>query len=156
LEGLIIRDIAPADLPDVLNIEKESFTTPWSIISFKYELREHYSILKVAVLNNMVVGYICVRTMLDITHILNLAVTPDYRRLGIGATLVYSAIDELIQSRPDVTFITLEVRKSSEALDLYKEFGFKEIGRRRNYYHKPIEDAILMGLELEQFAGLHN
>jgi ribosomal-protein-alanine N-acetyltransferase len=146
LEGLIIRDITPADLPDVHNIEKESFTTPWSITSFEYELREHYSILKVAVLNNMVVGYICVRTMLDITHILNLAVTPKLRREGIGSRLLNAALDELEHTQKEVDFITLEVRESSSAVKLYQKHGFRVIGKRNSYYSKPAEDAVLMGL----------
>lgn len=150
MEELVIRDMALADLPEVYNIEKEAFSTPWSITSFEYELREEYSILKVAVINNRVVGYICIRTMLDITHILNLAVTPGLRRKKIGSRLFQNALDELGQKQKEVDFITLEVRASSPAVKLYQKHGFKVIGRRKDYYNKPLEDAILMNLELEK------
>jgi ribosomal-protein-alanine N-acetyltransferase len=149
LEGLIIREMLPADLPEVYAIEKESFSTPWSLTSFKHELNQSYSILKVAVINGRVVGYICIRTMLDITHILNLAVTPGFRRRGIASWLLIEALDELTHSQKEDDFITLEVRASSPAVGLYEKHGFRVIGRRRKYYSKPVEDAILMGLDLE-------
>jgi ribosomal-protein-alanine N-acetyltransferase len=150
LEGLIIRGMAPADLLDVFSIETEAFSTPWSISSFRHELTERYSILKVAILNERVVGYICLRTMLDITHILNLAVTPGYRRRGIASWLLIEALDELSNRQKEADFITLEVRASSPAVKLYEKLGFRVIGRRKGYYHKPLEDAILMGLDVEK------
>ncbi len=152
MEGLTVRDMTYADLLEVQGIEKESFSTPWSITSFEYELRERYSILKVAAIHNHVVGYICIRTMLDITHVLNLAVTPDFRRKGIGSFLLEAALDELEHSQKEVDFITLEVRASSSALKLYEKLGFSVIGKRKDYYHNPHEDAILMGLTTEKIS----
>jgi ribosomal-protein-alanine N-acetyltransferase len=141
-----------ADLPEVHGIEKESFSTPWSITSFEYELRESYSILKVAAIHNHVVGYICIRTMLDVTHVLNLAVTPDFRMKGIGSFLLEAALGDLEHSQKEIDFITLEVRASSPALKLYEKHGFHVIGRRKHYYHNPHEDAILMGFNTENIS----
>jgi ribosomal-protein-alanine N-acetyltransferase len=137
-----------ADLQQVLAIEEGCFSSPWSINSFKYELRQNDSIFKIAVLDERVLGYVCLRTMLDITHVMNLAVHPDYRRRGIGMMLLKDALYELKRQRPDIKFVTLEVRESSGALKLYEKAGFAAIGRRKGYYHSPEEDAIIMGIEV--------
>lgn len=137
-----------ADLPEICAIENESFSTPWSMNSFDHELMEPHSILKIAELNGHIVGYICLRVMLDITHILNLAVAPPWRRMGIGSMLLETALDELEAMQEETDFITLEVRASSHAIMLYEKHGFRVIGRRKNYYHKPQEDAVLMGMEI--------
>jgi len=135
------------DLPEVDRIEHMCFTTPWDIRSFEYELEHKDTILKVAVLNNQIIGYVCVRTILDITHMLNLAVLPEFRRRGIGSMLLRDALNELKQSKPDINLITLEVRESNTAaIKLYEKFGFKVMGKRIGYYEKPYENAIIMGL----------
>ena len=142
-----IREMHTSDLPEVLEIECICFTTPWDIRSFEYELGYKDTILKVAVLNNQIIGYVCVRTILDITHILNLVVLPDFRRKGIGSMLLRDALNELKRLKPDINLITLEVRESNTAaIKLYEKFGFKVMGKRISYYDKPHENAIIMGL----------
>ena len=142
-----IREMHTSDLPEVLEIECICFTTPWDIRSFEYELGYKDTILKVAVLNNQIIGYVCVRTILDITHILNLVVLPDFRRKGIGSMLLRDALNELKRLKPDINLITLEVRESNTAaIELYEKFGFKVMGKRISYYDKPHENAIIMGL----------
>ena len=144
---VFIRDMQLSDISDVLAIERISFTTPWDIRSFEYELGYKDTILKVAVLNNQIIGYVCVRTILDVTHILNLAVLPEFRRRGIGSMLLRDALNELKQLKPDINLITLEVRESNTAaIELYEKFGFKVMGKRISYYDKPHENAIIMGL----------
>ncbi|MDP3297709.1 MAG: ribosomal protein S18-alanine N-acetyltransferase [Thermodesulfovibrionia bacterium] len=147
MEGIVIREMLYKDLPGVDRIEKTCFTTPWDIRSFEYELGCKDTILKVAVLNNQIIGYVCVRTILDITHILNLVVLPDFRRKGIGSMLLRDALNELKRLKPDINLITLEVRESNTAaIKLYEKFGFKVMGKRISYYDKPYENAIIMGL----------
>ena len=144
---VFIRDMQLSDISDVLAIERISFTTPLDIRSFEYELGYKDTILKVAVLNNQIIGYVCVRTILDVTHILNLAVLPEFRRRGIGSMLLRDALNELKRLKPDINLITLEVRESNTAaIELYEKFGFKVMGKRISYYDKPHENAIIMGL----------
>jgi len=148
LEGIVIREMAYDDLSQVYAIEKLCFTTPWSINSFKYELNHKDTILKVAIFDNKIIGYICIRTILDVTHILNIAVLPEFRRRGIGSMLLRVALDELSLVRQDINMVTLEVRESNTAaIKLYEKFGFKVIGKRAGYYIKPCENAVIMGLE---------
>ncbi len=137
------------DLPQVHEIERQCFSAPWSIESFKYELKNRMTILLVAVLNEQIIGYVCLRTIVDVTHVLNIAVHPRFRRKGVGAELLKKAMEGLKISRYNSRFITLEVRESNTpAINLYKKFGFEIIGKRKDYYHSPREDAILMGMDI--------
>jgi len=153
---VVIREMRMSDLPQILEIERLSFTTPWELSSFKYELEHKYSILKVAVLREAsfgeerVVGYVCIRVIFDTAHILNLAVLPKLRRRGIGSRLLQNALEELKSSRPDIEFVILEVRESNiPAIRLYEKFGFNIIGKRAGYYQIPKEDAVIMGKEIK-------
>jgi len=143
---LIIRRMRESDLQQVHEIERQSFSAPWSIEAFRYELENKATILLVASIEDGIVGYVCLRTIVDVTHLLNIAVHPSFRRKGIGTMLLGSAIEELKGSVNRDHFLTLEVRESNiPAIRLYKKFGFEVIGRRKGYYHSPKEDAILMG-----------
>jgi len=83
----------------------------------------------------------------DELHINNLATHPDYRRIGVARSLLEAVLDE--SGYRGVSFVILEVRASNEAAQaLYKKLGFKLIGRRRDYYRVPIEDALVMRREL--------
>ncbi len=149
MEGIKIRRMLQDDLREVQAIENQCFTTPWTQGSFKYELKNRETILNVSVLNNQIIGYVCLRTILDATHILNLAVSPRFRRTGIGSMLLRDALDELKRSKPDTKLITLEVRESNAAaINIYEKFGFKITGKRIGYYQKPHEDAVIMELKM--------
>ena len=149
MAGIIIRNMTHADISQVHAVSQQCFTTPWQLNSFAYEVSNNAAILKVALQNHEIVGYVCLRSILDMTHVLDLAVTPRYRSMGIGGMLMKNALQELRRSKPDITIITLEVRESNiAAIKLYEKFGFKEIGRRIGYYQKPREDAIIMELDM--------
>lgn len=151
MEGLIIRRMSYEDIQQVHEIERLSFTAPWSIDSFIYELNNRMTILLVAEFNGQIIGYICLRTIIDVTEILNIAVHPKFRRRGVGAGLLKRALDELMSEHQDSKTVRLEVRESNTpAIALYKRFGFEVIGRRRDYYHSPREDAILMGMGIQR------
>jgi len=138
----------PTDLQQVYALENLCYTTPWSPDSFKYEIGNKEAILKVAVFNSQIIGYVCIRTILDMTHLLNFTVSPGFRRRGIGNMLLKNAIEELKHLKPG-TKLTLEVRRSNiPAIKFYEEFGFKVTGSRKKYYQKPEDDAILMELDI--------
>jgi ribosomal-protein-alanine N-acetyltransferase len=149
LEEIIIRGMDYDDLLQVHAIENRSFTTPWELSSFEHEISNRDTILKVAVFSNQIIGYVCIRSILDVTHILDLAVIPECRRKGVGSMLLKDAIEELRKKRPDTKQITLEVRGSNTAATgLYGKFGFSIRGRRSGYYKKPYEDAIIMARDM--------
>lgn len=137
-----------ADLPQVHAIETRCYTTPWSLNSFKYEIGNPDAVLKAAVSENRVIGYACARTILDMTHLLNITVLPEHRRKGVADMLLRAVIEELKRSKPGIK-LTLEVRQSNTAaIKLYEKFGFTITGSRKGYYQKPADDALLMELEI--------
>ncbi|MEW6162266.1 MAG: ribosomal protein S18-alanine N-acetyltransferase [Nitrospirota bacterium] len=144
---IFIRDMHASDIPEVLRIERMSFTTPWSEAAFFNEIHDPYSITKVAVLEDEVIGYICVNHMINEGHILNLAVHPDLRRRGIATALVEEVLDEL--RGKGCRSLYLEVRISNlGARRFYERLGFRPVDVRRDYYTFPREDAVIMMLEL--------
>jgi ribosomal-protein-alanine N-acetyltransferase len=137
----------PEDISEVLKIERLSFTTPWSETSFYNELYSRNSITRIAEFNGIVIGYICVKHIADECHILNLAVHPDYRRRGIATMLLNDAIVKL--RLHGCRFFYLEVRTSNYAArKMYERFGFNMVGIRKSYYANPVEDAVVMMMEL--------
>ena len=156
LEGITVRKMLPADLHRVCAIENLCYTTPWSFNSFKYEIENSDAILKVAVFNSQIIGYVCIRTMLDMTHLMNIAVLPEFRRRGIGEMLLGNAVGELKHLRPD-TKLTLEVRQSNTAaVRFYEKSGFNVTGMRKKYYKEPEDDAIIMELDISLFFADQN
>ena len=98
-----------------------------------------------AELDGDVVGYVGMMCVLDEGYISNVAVSPRFRRQGIGRALVAEMLRRA-EGR-QLTFVTLEVRAHNDgAIALYSQAGFAPVGRRRNYYERPREDAILMTL----------
>ena len=96
--------------------------------------------------DDTVVGYVGSQTVLGWTDMMNIAVHPDHRRKKIGEQLVLSLEEEL--RKQESTCLTLEVRASNEpAKSLYYKLGFLEVGRRKNYYRNPKEDALILRKE---------
>lgn len=144
---VIIREMQWSDVPQVLRIERVSFSTPWSETAFLSEIYNPYSITKVAVFENDVAGYVCVNYLIDEGHILNLAVHSDLRRMGIATALVEKVLDELKER--GCKSLSLEVRVSNhDAIQFYERFGFRPMGFRKDYYTYPREDAVLMVLDM--------
>ncbi len=145
-------------MDQVLAIEQASFSMPWSKNLFFSEFRSPgVSSLLVSLDNDllmrMVTGYIVFWNVDDEMHILNLAVTPKYRRQGISRQLVLAAVKRAYAKGARRAF--LEVRASNAiAQKLYSSLGFSGSFIRRDYYDSPVEDAIIMTLERGAFDGL--
>ncbi len=140
---MIIENMTKEHLVEVLKIENESFTHPWSEESFKSELEKDSSVKIVALENNKVLGYAVLETILDEGSLLIIAVSPLHRKKGIAKAL-FNRLEE-IRAQKKLSFITLEVRSSNEsAIALYKKKGFETIAVRKGYYSKPVEDAVIM------------
>lgn len=147
MEGIVIRDMTDDDLMQVHEIEHRVYRNPWSVRSFSHELGHGQAMLKVATFEDAIIGYICLRSIVDITHVMKITVLPRFRRRGVALHLLEEALRDLWFLNGQHHQITLEVRESNKAaIGLYEKSGFKEIGRRKGYYRSPDEDAILMGL----------
>jgi len=147
LMEIVIDDMKVEDLPEIVGIENASFKTPWSETLFYNEICKTIAVSRVARIDGKVVGYLCGNVILDEGHILNLAVHPEFRRLGIASSLIKEMID--IMRDRDCRSVFLEVRISNEqARIMYEKFGFTLLGTRKNYYILPVEDAVIMVLRL--------
>jgi ribosomal-protein-alanine N-acetyltransferase len=135
--------MAPADLDEVMVIERDSFPSAWSRASYERELRNSNSYYFTAKHQGAVVGYIGMWIIADDAHITTLAVHPRRRRTGLASRLLQHLID-FARSR-GVGRLTLEVREgNSPAQALYHKFGFEDRGRLRRYYGDTGEDGLIM------------
>ena len=130
----------------VADLEKICFSDPWSENSVASELKNKLALWLVAEEEGRVAGYIGSQTCGDESDVMNVAVHPDFRRRGMAEALVNALVAEL--KAMDSHCLTLEVRASNvPAIALYEKLGFSEIGRRKNYYRNPKEDALIMRKE---------
>ena len=135
-------------VPQIAALEKLCFSDPWSENSIASELENKLSLWLVAVEDGKVVGYVGSQTVLGWTDMMNIAVHPDYRRRGIAESLVEQLVDALKANQAEN--LTLEVRASNTpAISLYEKLGFAQVGLRKNYYHNPKEDALILRKEWE-------
>jgi [ribosomal protein S18]-alanine N-acetyltransferase len=149
---LEIRQLRRDDLDAVMEIETDSFTTPWRRETFVSLLDRADSDLVAAVRDDRLIGYAVCWTVIDQSELGNVAVAPALRGAGIGRRLVAEAVERVRRRRSRELF--LEVRASNaSARHLYESMGFAVIGRRRAYYRKPIEDALVMRLDLSRGEG---
>lgn len=131
----------------VAEMERQCFSDPWSEKSVASELDNPLSLWLIAEADGVVAGYVGSQTVLDSADMMNLAVSQDFRRQGIGEQLVNSLTEALAEK--GVKTLLLEVRISNEpAKQLYQKLGFEIVGKRPRYYEKPREDALILRKEL--------
>src|SRR6185295_16074550 len=133
----------------IAELERASFSDPWSRASFEAVLDEPAAFCAVAnTASARPAGYVVAWFAADEGEIANLAVREPTRRRGIGSMLLAGALAE--GKRRGARNMYLEVRESNEAARrLYAARGFEEVGRRKRYYRHPVEDAVVLRLEME-------
>ena len=146
-----VRFMEEDDILQVCDIEKQSFSSPWSEFAFKSELQDNKlaSSCVTYPLNeeSKVVGYGGLWVILDEAHITNIAITPEFRGQKIGEFLLSNMMD--IARTKGAQRITLEVRVSNFiAQKLYERLGFASAGLRKGYYTDNHEDAVIMWCDL--------
>ena len=140
---LNIRAMEEKDIPQVEEIEKKIFSLPWSEKSFHDACSDENNIYLVCEDEGTIAGYCGLWTVFGEGNITNMAVHPDYRKKGIGMMLMEEMEKRGIQKKVDVFF--LEVRESNDAARrLYEKMKYKQIGIRKRFYERPVEDAIVM------------
>lgn len=146
--GITFENMEKTHLDYVVEIERNSFPTPWSREAYSHEIAGNdFAFYTVALLGRKVVGYCGMWVILDEAHITTIAAHPDHRSRGLGALLLNRLIAEA-KLRGCIK-ITLEVRPSNNhALKLYTKTGFVSHGLRPGYYSDTGEDAIIMWMDL--------
>lgn len=146
---LIYRAMAIQDIPAILAIEEEAFSSPWSEEAFRNELTNNmFARYLVMEYWGEVLGYGGMWVIMDEAHITNIAVRSDVRGKGLGNRL----LDQMQRTAVffGATRMTLEVRVSNgRAQKLYRKFGFEPAGVRPRYYSDNDEDALIMWAELD-------
>ena len=140
---MIFRPMKPEDLGGIIEIEKTCFTADaWSEDDFIYRMNAsdwHFINLTLED-EGRVAAYITATVVADEMNIDSVAVAPDYRRKGYASALIDLAIKEV-----KAAVVMLEVRESNTAaISLYQSLGFEKVGLRKNYYERPVENAVLM------------
>jgi len=146
---IVISAVRDIDLPAIAAIERNAFSDPWSEKSFRDAL-VHPAIYFAAARRDghELLGYVVAWFVADEGQIANLAVTPSEWGSGIGRVLLDAALREA--ALREAEHVYLEVRDSNErARRLYRSRGFEEVGRRRAYYRRPVEDAIVLRCRVE-------
>lgn len=147
-DKLVYRAMTLEDVPDIMAIEQEAFTCPWTGEAFRNELTNNlFARYMVIVYNGQIIGYGGMWVIVDEAHITNIAIGAGYRGKGLGELLL------LEMQKLAVFFgaarMTLEVRVTNEvAQRLYRKLGFEEAGVRPGYYSDNQEDALIMWAEL--------
>ena len=132
-------------LDDVARLEQICFSRPWSRRMLAEELENQCAAFLVALEpgTDKVAGYAGLLVMADEGYITNVAVFPEYRRRGVAEQIIQVFCD--FAQGNHLAFLTLEVRPgNAPAISLYNSFGFEEVGRRKNYYDLPREDALIL------------
>lgn len=159
-ERVRLRSVAVADLPAIVAIERQSFSDPWSTESFRSALGRPEFFFTAAELESVpaglgaapgaaIAGYVLARFVVGEGEVANIAVRPECRGRGVGASLLDATLHEARARKVGAVF--LEVRESNVlARALYTSRGFHVVGRRRRYYRRPVEDALILRRELGQ------
>ena len=145
--SILIRRMEADDVNIVYDLERKSFSDPWTLPSFNYEVGNTQSSYPCVLLkNNKVAGYAVVWYYCGEIHIGNFAISPNYRKQGLGKILLEHILEKF--KKYETAF--LEVRISNEAaINLYKKFAFEELYIRENYYADN-ENAVVMWKNLKR------
>ena len=138
-----ILPLESSDIEEVLKIENECFSEPWSENSFKNSIKSGSNYFICAKFDSKIVGYSGMYWVLDEGYIYNLAVDKNFRRWGIASNLILNLFNH--SKNINLKLLSLEVRESNKAAkSLYRKLGFEFVGVRKNFYSFPTENAIIM------------
>lgn len=145
---ITIVSMEEAHVSAVAELERLCFSDPWSENSVASELNNPLSLWLVALDGETVVGYVGSQSVMGESDMMNVAISPEYRRKGVATRLIEALVEALEKNGNHS--LSLEVRASNApAIALYEGMGFLEVGRRRNYYRNPREDALILRKEWE-------
>lgn len=150
--AITIRPATVKDLDAIEAIEQRAFSDPWTKNSFATLIGERAAYFAVATASNAVIGYVAAWFIGGDGEIGNIAVDRDWRGRGIGTRLLDAALEAAREIGVEVMY--LEVRESNDAARrMYERCGFIRVGRRRRYYRRPEEDALILRLVLHPTRG---
>jgi len=144
-----IDNICLEDLDQIIAIENVSFPSPWPMRIFEREIEAQNSYKRLVRFSGSVVAYIVTWTIYDEVHILNIAVHPDFRNIGLGEMLLRDCLGYSYDKGSKLALLEVRISNRS-AIRLYEKIGFRTMRVRKKYYTDTGEDAYVMMYELEQ------
>ncbi|PFG74026.1 ribosomal protein S18-alanine N-acetyltransferase [Tepidiforma thermophila] len=147
----VLEPMQPADIPDVIAVERAAYTAGWPTTAFERELTANamarYLVVRAdSAPASPLVAFGGLWLMVDQAHIVTVAVRPELQRRGYGRLVLHGLIE--LANAAGMDSVTLEVRVSNDAARaLYRRYGFYEVGVRKRYYADNREDAIIMTTE---------
>ena len=142
-----IRPARPADLAGLLAVERACFSDPWSPAAIAEAIQSETSVAMVAESAGRILGFALARTSGPEAEILDLAVSPEFRRQGLARRLLRAVRDTARDAGVEEIF--LEVRESNRAaISLYQGEGYRPVGMRHRYYRNPPENALVLRVAL--------
>lgn len=149
---MLVRKMTQDDIAEVCTLERQCFPNPWVAEGFEAELEGPVSFAEVLMEGEALAGYAIYRVIVDEAHLLNIAISPQFRGRGLGKRFLRHVLRVCVNEGAEWMF--LEVRPSNgEALGLYHSHGFHQLGIREGYYANG-EDAILMASMLKSGTGM--
>jgi len=145
---LEISPMTPADLDEIMEIERLSFLSPWEKTLFVRELKNPRTTLRVVREKARVTGYLALYQVLDEVHLLSIAVHPDFRRKGTATGLHFETLSDCRRRGGKILY--LEVRENNHgAIAFYRGLNLVQAGVRPRYYQDTGENALLLAGEIE-------
>lgn len=149
INNIVIEEMKEEDIDGVFEVEKNCFEDYWSKDSFKKELNNNLAKYFVAKVDEKIAGYVGIWFVVDEGHITNVAVHENFRGKKIGDKLIKRLVE--VCKDNNIVSMTLEVRASNVvAQNLYRKYGFKMAGIRKEYYSNNKEDAIIMWNDIKE------
>jgi len=143
LSEILIKKMTNNDINDILLLEEECFTDPWTKKMFEGEMEHENVYYFLAKYNDCLIGYVGFWDITSECHITNMCIAPSMQNNGAG-TFLMKYLVKFCRNK-SINTATLEVRRSNTvAINFYLKLGFKNEGIRKNYYTRPTEDAIIM------------
>jgi ribosomal-protein-alanine N-acetyltransferase len=150
-EQFALREMRLDDIEEIHAMEMRIFPTPWALSSYRFEVEKNRASTPILIertneqAQGKIAAYIVAWLLVDEIHIANIAVDPDFRRMGLARRMLSYVLTKAALDGAQTA--SLEVRESNEAAQaLYEEMGFQLAGRRKHYYQDNGEDALLMNL----------
>ena len=146
MENLTVSVFDKEDIPSLVKIEEEEFSTPFKEKDFLSIYESDISSVLVAKSEGTVLGYVSFTVIIDECQIINFATKNEFKRHGVGKSVMKALIAHCKEL--GVAKYFLEVRVSNQAaISLYEKFGFVRVGISKGHFSAPREDAVLMNLE---------
>lgn len=142
-KNIKIEKMEKKHIAEVALLEKEAFSIPWSEQSLRESMELEHTLFLVALYEKEVVGYIGMYKVFNEGDITNITVNKHFRNKGIGTMLIKKVLEKSLEY--EIRDVLLEVRESNNnAIKLYEKIGFVNIGTRKNFYERPVENAMIM------------